>query len=264
MTGSKRQDISGKVQRDYVLHDPPLRYLQGTLENYGHQWDDERYNRIEGQVSEQMKQTKLLKRNALKESKMASERPKSSISAKRDYILHAPRFRDLQENYMRYYNRPTTADQTKSDVIRKKRLSAAIKRKKNELIEMRKTDIDELKSKLDELQEMNFNDMTNQELIEHRQQIASIRARIQREEKDVRYDFLPQSIPRTKLYKPDPVLDWNNPPQYDRNAPQLRHVMEVNEIYGAHMDAARKAILDRTMEHILSNQEEYAAWKRQM
>lgn len=260
MTGSKRQDISKKLQRDYVLHNPGLRHLQGTLENHGHQLDEERYNRLETQVSEQLKRSKVPNKKTFE----AQERPKSAVSAKRDYVLHEPRFRDLQQNYMSYYNRPTTADETKAEKQRKKRLSATIKNKKKELLEMRKTNIGELKKQLEELEKTDVGDMTSHELIEHKQRITSVKARIEREMEGVRFDFLPQSAPRAIPQKSEPVLDWSNPPQYDRTAPQLRHVMEVNKIYGAHMDAARKAILDRTVEHILTNQKEYASWKRQM
>lgn len=268
MAGSKRQN-TGKIERDYVLHDPHLRYLLETLENYGHQMDEERYDRIESQVSEQKEKvrTKAFNKNQpdpFKKEPGVIVRPRSAVSPKRDYVLHEPRFRDLQENYMKYYKRPTTADQTKADVRRKKRFAAVVKDKKKELLEMRMANIDELKEQLEELEEMDVEDMANQEIIEHRQRISSLKARIQREMKSVRADFLPQPVPCIKPYKPEPVLEWNNPPQYDKTAPHLRQVMEVNKIYGAHMDATRKAILDSTVEHILANDKEYAAWKRQM
>lgn len=269
-SGSYNKKQKTLKQRDYVLHDPQLRHLLGTLENYGHQMDDERYERIENLVNDQKEKVRaraILKNHPdpFEEPNFERPRPKTAnVTPKREYVLHEPRFRDLQENFLKYYDRPTTANQTKDEKKRRKRLSTAVKDKKEELLEMRMGNIDELKENLEELEEMDVEDMTGPELFEHKQRIASLKARIERELKNVRIDFLPKPVTRPKPYKPETILVWNNPPQYDKNAPHLRQVMEVNEIYGAHMDATRKAILDSTVAHILANKEEYAAWKRQM
>lgn len=267
MTESKKRQNTKNVQRDYVLHDPKFIHLLGTLENYGRHMALERYNRVESQVNEQREKVraKALSKNLpdpFEERSVTKERPKSAVS--RDYVLHEPNFRSLQETYIKYYDRPVTANQTKAEVRRKKRLSAVIRNKKEELLDLRKANIEELREQLEELEEMDVDEMTSQELMEHNQRVASLKARIQRDMKRVRSDFLPKPIPRVKPIKPEPVLEWNNPPQYDIAEPPLRIVMAVNEIYGEHMDAARKAILASTVEHIRTNKREYDAWKRQM
>lgn len=259
----KEEKITKKrlVQRDYVLHDPQLRHLLGTLQNYGHQLEKERQKRLKNRITKQSnkKNDKIPKETEEKETK---KRPKTAIT--RDYVLHEPRFRDLQDCYLRFLKRPTTTDQTKDEKNRKERLSEAIKEKKEEILEARKEIIEDLEEQLTELEEEEDEEMTNQEKLEHKKRVQNLKNRIDREKKNIKADFLPRKVMRLKPDKLETVLEWNNPPQYDRTAPQSRILMQVNKHHGPYMDATRKAILDNHVQQVLASERAYVEWKRQM
>ncbi|XP_063709107.1 trichohyalin-like [Culicoides brevitarsis] len=245
--------IKSQKNRDYALHEPALRHLLGTLENYGQHLDKERQARLEALVNKQ---------NPVKK---VEERPKSAFFArKREYPLHEPRFLDLQLNFLKYFQRPSTAGQTKDEKRRRARLEKAIQRRKNKIIEKRQSVIEDLEEQLEEILEEEVDEMTNLEKMEHEKKIQNLKNRILREKENLGYGILPMKEKKIKPEKLEVVLEWNNPPKYDRAAPQSRHIMQVSKQHGPYFDGKRKAILDRHVEKSRANEQEYAAWKRQI
>lgn len=260
-----------KPKRDYVLHEPPLRYLLNTWNNFTFNMNDKKYDKFEEIISKKMNEAREKAKAAKKPDPFEEPkpeifvRPKSKVEADRNYKLHESRFLNLQENYFTFHKFPKQdRPQSKEDRIRKKRLSGQIKNKKSDILNARKNKVEELRTILEELEEEDEENMTKADKEKKKLRIATLKARIEREKSKLKDGLLPQPSIRPKFSTPESILEWSNPPVYDQSAPPLRRIQDIQENYTPYMDPVRQKNVYRVLENVQSKQQEYMAWQSKM